>query len=102
MEDVLEEIVGEIWDEDDKVKEDIVQLSKDVFVVDGDLNIDEFRELLGFDEDEFDFESETAGGWVIEYLEKFPEKCESFEYEGMEFTVLGAGERRVEKIQVRR
>lgn len=102
MEDALEEIVGEIWDEDDKVEEDVVQVSKDVFVVDGDLNIDEFRELLGLDEDDFDFESETAGGWVIEYLEKFPEKCESFTYEDMEFTVLGAEERRVEKIQVRR
>ena len=101
MEDVLEEIVGEIWDEDDKVEEDVVKVSENVIDVDGDLNIDEFRELIGESEGEFDFESETVGGWITEFLEEFPKEGDHFTYKNIEVTVLEMDERRVVKARIK-
>ncbi len=102
MEDVLEQIVGDIWDETDTVEEEVVRLSEGRAVIDGDMNMSDFLELAGLNEEDFDYESETAGGFAIEYLGDFPEENETFVYKDIRFTVMEMGERRVEKLLVER
>ena len=101
MEDVLEQIVGEIYDETDEVEPDIVKKNENEFEVDGDLSIGDFVELAGLDEDVFEAESETAGGWVVEKLGHFPTAGETLETEGLSITVLSMDGLRVEKILVK-
>lgn len=102
MEDVMEELVGDIWDETDTVETGIVEKSDGVYEVDGDTVTGELVDLMGWDEDEFDFVSDTAGGWCIEMLDGFPKEGDSFEYMGSEVRVLEVDERRVTKIRIRR
>ena len=102
MEDVLEQLVGEIWDETDEVEEEIVERSDGVYELDGDMVIGDFVELVGINEDDFDFESETVGGWTIEMFGAFPEAGESFEYGNMSVTVLEMDGLRVEKVLVKK
>ena len=102
MEDVLEEIVGDIWDDNDEIEEEVVESETGELIVDGDMPIGDFLELLGIDEDDFDYESQTAGGWTIEYLEDFPKEGDSFDYDGFHIEVTEAGERRVGRLTVRK
>lgn len=102
MEDVLEQIVGEIWDETDEVEPEMIRNSEGDYLLDGDMSIAEFIDLMGIAENRFEAESETVGGWTVEKMERFPQPGESFIYDGMQITVLDADERRVEKVLVRR
>jgi len=101
MEDVLEQIVGEIYDETDVVDPDVVKKNDNEFEVDGDLSIGEFIELAGLDEDSFEAESETAGGWCVERLGHFPTDGEEFQSDGLSVKVLSMDGLRVEKLLVR-
>ena len=100
MEDVLEEVVGEIWDENDLVEEDIVEKSEREYELDGDLNIYDFLEIVEMDEDDYEseFDSETVGGWVMEMLERFPVVGDEVRYENFTLKVIEAEERRVDKL----
>ncbi|MBQ6593266.1 MAG: HlyC/CorC family transporter [Solobacterium sp.] len=102
MEDILEQLVGDIWDETDVVEEGILEKKENEYEVYGDTPVFEFLELLGWNEDQFDFESETVGGWCIEMLEGFPEAGSSFRYRNIEVTILETAERRVIKALIRR
>ena len=102
MEDVLEQIVGEIWDEDDEVEPEIVMNDEGEYLLDGDMSIADFIDLMRIVDKDFSPESETVGGWTVEMMEKFPQPGESFTYGGLQITVLDADERRVEKVLVRR
>ena len=101
MEDVLEQIVGEIYDETDVVDPDVVKKNDNEFEVDGDLSIGEFIELAGLDEGSFEAESETAGGWCVERLGHFPTDGEEFQSDGLSVKVLAMDGLRVEKLLVR-
>ena len=102
MEDVLEYLVGDIWDETDEVEQEIVQTAEDSWELDGDLPIGDFLELVEMEEDGFDFESETVGGWVMELNEGYaPPGCQ-VRYRDLEITVLEADGKRVEKVKVLR
>lgn len=100
MEDVLEEIVGDIWDDNDEIEEEVVEAESGELIVDGDMPIGDFLERLGIDEDDFDYESQTAGGWAIEYLEDFPKAGDAFDYGRFHIVVTEAGERRVGKLTI--
>ena len=100
MEDVLEEIVGDIWDETDEVEEEVVELKNGEMEIDGDMPIDSFLELVDIDPDDFDYESNTVGGWVTEYHDGFPEEGYSFDYDGFTLTVTEMEERRVTKVRL--
>ena len=101
MEDILEEIVGDIWDEYDEIEEDEVkEISDTVFELDGDISIDDLCETTGVSEDELESESDTAGGWALEHFESYPTGGEVFEDAGLRVTILSIDERRVEKLLV--
>ena len=101
MEDVLEQIVGEIWDETDTVEQEVVERGADEYELDGDMTISDFLELTGIDEDGFEAESETVGGWTVERFGTFPKPGDSFRYENLELTVLRMDGRRVERVLVK-
>ena len=102
MEDVLEEIVGEIWDETDEVIPEYTQNAEGEYELDGDMPIADFLDLMELDEADFEAESKTVGGWTVETLEKFPEPGESFEACGLLIRVLETDGRRVEKLLVKK
>ena len=97
MEDILEELVGEIWDEHDEVVEDIVQLSENRWRVLGGASLEDLRELFPIGED---FDSVTVNGWVLEVLGHFPNPGDTFEYGDVKVTVEKVAHRRVERITV--
>lgn len=101
MEDVLEQIVGEIWDETDTVEHEVVRRETGEYELDGSMVIDDFLELLGIDEDSFEAESGTVGGWTVESFGAFPKVGDSFRYENLTVTVLEMDGRRVEKVLVK-
>ena len=101
MEDVLEQIVGDIWDETDTVEQEVVQRSESEFELDGDMTISDMLELLGIDEDSFEAESETVGGWTVESFGAFPQVGDRFTFENWQITVLSMDGRRVEKVLVK-
>ncbi|MBR0160529.1 MAG: HlyC/CorC family transporter [Oscillospiraceae bacterium] len=101
MEDVIEQIVGDIWDETDPVENEIVRRSEDELEIDGDMPITEFLELLELSEDDFEAESDTVGGWTIEsFGGRFPEAGESFTYRNLRITALIMDGRRVDRVLV--
>ncbi len=101
MEDVLEQVVGEIWDETDTVENDVILRDENVYEIDGDMPIDDFLELMGVREDDFEGESETVGGWTIESFGGFPKAGDSFRYENFTVTVLAMDDHRVEGVLVK-
>ena len=102
MEDVLEQLVGEIWDDTDEVEEEIVERPDGQYELDGDMVISDFLELLGIKEKDFEADSETVGGWTIEMFGAFPRVGDSFRYEDMSVTVLEMDGLRVEKVLVKK
>jgi len=100
MEDVLEQIVGDIWDEKDTVEEEVHERSTGEYELDGDMGIYDFIELVGIDETSFEAESETVGGWTVEMFGAFPHVGDSFTYENITVSVLAMDARRVEKVLV--
>ena len=101
MEDVLEQLVGDIWDETDEIEEEIIERPDGQYELDGDMLIDDFFELVGIEEEALEVESETLGGWTIEVFGSFPEVGQSFEFENLSVTVLEMDGLRVEKLLVK-
>ena len=97
MEDILEELVGEIWDEHDEVVEDFKKLNENKYRVDCSVNADDFFEFF---EIETETESISLGGWVMEQLDKVPEKGDKFNFEELDITVIETDSRRATKIDV--
>ena len=103
MEDILEQLVGEIWDENDIVEEDeVVEHSNGVYELDGDMQLSDFCELMDWDEDELDAESATVGGWTIEMHGDFPKEGEGFTHDGVMLEVLEMDGLRVSRVLVRK
>ena len=98
LEDILEELVGEIWDEHDKVKSDLEEISENECNVAGGLNLDK---LFDYFDMENDFpEVSTVSGLIIELLGRIPNEGESTNYKGLKFSVLKKDYRRIMKINV--
>ena len=98
LEDLLEEIVGEIEDEFDVPEEQIEQIDDDTFRIDGMFPIDEFNERFGTELPDDDFH--TVGGWVFGQLGRAPQQGDDVAYDGMRFDVLQVEGNRIEKIGV--
>ncbi len=103
MEDVLEQIVGDIWDETDTVEQEVTMREDGSYELDGAMTLTDFLELLEISEHSFEAESETVGGWTLESFGGFyPKAGDSFQYEDLTVTVLTMDCRRVEKVLVTR
>jgi len=97
LEDILEELVGEIWDEHDEIIRSVEKLSDDEFLVLGNANVDKLLELLGYDEET---EAVTVNGWIMNELQKLPEKGDSFRFHEWQITVMEMEERRVKSARI--
>ena len=93
MEDILEELVGEIWDEHDEVTVTFRELSENVFLVDCTVNFNDFCQF--FDIDDEDADSVSLGGWIMEQLDKIPVKGDRFTYENLNIIVTQTDSHRV-------
>ncbi|MCR5843881.1 MAG: hemolysin family protein [Oscillospiraceae bacterium] len=103
MEDVLEQIVGDIWDDNDEVEPEVVERKEGEYELDGAMMLFEMEELLGLPEESIEAESNTVGGWTIECFGGFPQVGDSFEKDGLKVTVLEMSDgRRVDKVLIKR
>ena len=86
MEDVLEQLVGEIWDEDDDIINDWQQLDKHRWECSGDMNLTEFFDNLDLDDEKLESDCATVGGWATENIGAMPVAFDSFDY--LQYTIL--------------
>ena len=86
MEDVLEQLVGEIWDENDDIVNDWQELDKNRFECSGDMNLSEFFDNLDLDDEDLETGCATVGGWATENIGAMPVPFDAFDYQ--EFTIL--------------
>lgn len=84
MEDILEELVGDIWDEHDDVLEDVRNIGYDTYHVNCSMSMDDFCQQFDIDAQS---ESSTVNGWISEQLDKIPEKGDKFSYKNLDITV---------------
>ncbi len=97
LEDILEEIVGEIWDEHDEVMQEIVQVSDTEYHILGSTGVEEVFEQFGIEEES---ENQTVSGWVMERLERIPEEGDNFVYNNLIVRVEEMDGKRIEKIRI--
>jgi CBS domain containing-hemolysin-like protein len=102
LEDILEELVGEIWDEHDEVIEPIKAHTENDnhYIASGDADMEDIFDLLDIETGQMDYDSTTVGGWLGEQLDKIPATGDEFIYEDIRFTVLDADERVVKQVEI--
>lgn len=100
MEDIFEEIVGDIFDETDDIEEEVVELPNGSYEVDGSANLLDFFGEIGYDPKDFESDYTTVGGWATEVLDRFPEAGDRFTYGRLEVAITEAQAMRVEKMHV--
>ena len=101
LEDVLEELVGEIWDESDIIRQETQLLEDGSYRIMGGTSLERVFDLLNLDDfDENEFISNTLSGFVTEELGRIPEEGDSFEYKGAVFSVLKIKDRRVLQVKI--
>ena len=88
MEDVLEQLVGEIWDEYDDVVRHIENIGKDVWVVEGEMPLSDYFEHFELDDEDENYEANTVSGWVVEYLGEIPRVGKKFEFNNLKIEIL--------------
>ena len=100
LEDLIEDILGNIQDEYDNEKEEIEQISDRKFTVDGSTSIEDIEELIG--EDIYDDDSDTIAGFMLTQLGRVPDEDEhpTVSHKGFNFTVLETEDRRMKKILI--
>lgn len=101
MEDVLEQLVGDIWDESDEIEEELIQLKDDLYDADGDMRIEDLFAELDIDDRDFDDDNATLGGWTTEMIGGYPKKGDSFTYKNLTITVKKRKNLRVERLLVK-
>ena len=101
MEDILEELVGDMWDEMDEVKENYRKVTKFSYEVDGSMNIDDLFELFNLTPPD-DESYETLAGYVMDKLGRFAEVGDKFTSDNLYFEVLSIEEFTVDKVLVRK
>ena len=97
LEDIIEELVGEIWDEHDRVVESFRKLSENVYLVDCSTDLDE---MFAFFCIKAETEASTINGWVIEQLDRIPEKGDSFDFENLHVAVEETEYQRTTRVRI--
>jgi CBS domain containing-hemolysin-like protein len=98
LEDIIEELVGEIYDEDDEIETNIMMLAPDKYEVAGDMSISDMLEMLDLDEDMITTDYTSVGGWVTDVMEHIPEAGETAESGIFRITAAEVNEQNVEKV----
>lgn len=101
MEDVLEELVGEIWDEYDEVEQNIIKIDNSTFEVEGSMNVKDMMEYFDISTKHFESEGKTVGGWAMEQLQKILEPGDTFEYKNIAITIKEIADQRVTKVTIK-
>lgn len=97
LEDILEEIVGDIWDEHDEIIEEIKEIGEKEYIVSGKVNIEKLFDMLEIDAEP---EAVTVNGWAMTALGRIPQENDSFEQFGLSVKVLKMNGRRIENLHV--
>lgn len=97
MEDILEELVGEIWDEHDEVLPEIQQISETEYLLEGSASIDKLFDKLHIKQE---FEFVTVSGWVMELAGRIPVQGDCLSYENLDITVEQMDEKRVKQVRI--
>ena len=102
LEDIIEEIVGEIWDEHDEIFNEIEEVAEGEYVVSGKANIDKLFDELEIDIDEEDesTDAETVNGWAMDILGKIAEEGDTFEAHGLSVEVVKMDGRRIDELHI--
>jgi len=100
LEDIIEELVGEIYDEDDEIVSNVVMIAEDKYEVAGDLSVSDMLEQIGLDEDMVDTECTSVGGWVTDVMEHIPDAGETAETGRFRLTAKEVSEQTVDKVIV--
>lgn len=101
LEDVLEELVGEIWDEHDEEIDYFKKLSDNCYLVDGNAPLSDAFEYFGIDKDEKDnFDAATLSGWLIEYLGEIPHAGRKITYSNLDFEIMKSTVKRILQVKV--
>ncbi len=101
MEDILEQLVGDIWDESDEIEDEVTKIGDDLYEVDGDMRIYDFLEEFEIDGEDFDDDNATVGGFAIEQLGGYPAKGQSFDFENLTITIKALQNLRVTRLVVK-
>ena len=100
LEDILEELVGEIWDEHDEVIESFTEVEQNKFLVNANTDLDDFFEKFGLGKIPADFEIQKVSGWVIQMIGHIPNIGDRFTYSNISVSVVKTDYRRVLEIEV--
>lgn len=98
FEDILEELVGEIWDEHDEVQNDIEQTGNGEYIVHGSMSVADFYEYFGIFKEEK--EISTVNGWIMKNTDKIPQTGDSFTADGLSAEVMSVDGRRADHIKI--
>ena len=100
MEDLLEELVGDIWDEDEEIIRDFVRIDSQHFLISGDLTIRELFDHLDLPFSNLESNHTSCGGWALEALGHIPQAGEAFRFKNMTLTIQEMDDQRVKKLSV--
>ncbi len=100
MEDILEELVGEIWDEHDEVLQLIQPVSANIYKVNGTMDIDDLVDEIGYEGEEIDSMYNSVGGWATEVLGKIPAAGDNFVYDCLKVTIDEVEDNRVSQLTI--
>lgn len=100
MEDIIEELVGEIYDENDEITQDIVKIDDNTYEISGYLSINDMLDFLNLPDDTIESDYTSVGGWVTEILEHIPDKDETAKSGIFKITVLEVNDQTVKKVKI--
>ena len=102
LEDILEELVGEIWDEHDEEVNYLKKLDENTYLVDGKANLCDLFEVFDMEEEDENFDAYTVSGWVIEKYGEIPPVGYSYEFNGISVEVVKATAKKVLEVKATR
>ena len=100
IEDILEELVGEIEDEHDIDEEEIIKISENIYTADAKVEIEDFTEFFNLNIDPLEIDAETLGGFIISELGVLPKKDDVVKIENLSIKVTHADDRKIDKVQI--
>ena len=100
LEDILEELVGEIWDEHDEEINYFKKIDDEHYLVDGNAPLSDVFEFFGLKHEDEQFDSNTVSGWIIEKLGEIPHAGVKIEFSGLEFEVMKSTVKRVLQVKI--